>query len=53
MQRDSPGTNDGASVRPNVRAKPTVEVDAGWPRRDDNKYGPERPGGGCRSGSAP
>jgi len=29
-----------------------VEADAGWPRRDDNKSGPERPDGGCRSGSA-
>ncbi len=40
-------------VRPNVRAKPTAEADAGWPRRDDSKLGLERPGGGCRSGSAP
>ena len=31
---------------------PTVEADAGWPRRDDIHRGPERPDGGCRSGSA-
>ena len=44
----------GAScVRPNVRAKPTVEADAGWPRKDDIHSSLERPDGGCRSGSAP
>ena len=41
------------TVRPNVRAKPTVEADAGWPRKDNLHPGLERPGGGCRSGSAP
>ena len=40
-------------MRPNVRAKPTVEADAGWPRKDNTKLGLERPDGGCRSGSAP
>jgi len=40
-------------ARPNVRAKPTVEADAGWPRKDDTNFGLERPDGGCRSGSAP
>jgi hypothetical protein len=30
---------------------PTAEADADWPRRDDDRSGPERPGGGCRSGS--
>ena len=40
-------------LRPNVRAKPTVEADAGWPRKDDTNTGLERPDGGCRSGSAP
>ncbi len=40
-------------VTPNVRAKPTVEADAGWPRKDDTNNGLERPDGGCRSGSAP
>ena len=40
-------------MTPNVRAKPTAEADAGWPRRDDTKLGLERPDGGCRSGSAP
>ena len=40
-------------VRPNVRAKPTAEADAGWPRKDNLNDGLERPDGGCRSGSAP
>ena len=40
-------------VTPNVRAKPTVEADAGWPRKDNFYHGLERPDGGCRSGSAP
>jgi hypothetical protein len=39
-------------VRPNVRAKPIVEADAGWPRKDDIYFGLEWPDGGCRSGSA-
>ena len=30
---------------------PTVEADAGWPRKDSFYHGLERPGGGCRSGS--
>jgi len=42
-----------SAVRPNVRAKPTAEADAGWPRKDDIQYGLERPDGGRRSGSAP
>ena len=29
-----------------------MEVDAGWPRKDDINSGLERPDGGCRSGSA-
>ena len=40
------------AVKPNVRAKPTVEADAGWPRKDNTKLGLERLDGGCRSGSA-
>jgi hypothetical protein len=40
-------------VLQNVRAKPTVEADAGWPRKDNFYHGLERPDGGCRSGSAP
>jgi hypothetical protein len=39
-------------VLQNVRAKPTAEADAGWPRKDNFNYGLERPDGGCRSGSA-
>ena len=39
-------------MRPNVRAKPTVEADADWPRKNNSKHGLERPDGGCRSGSA-
>jgi hypothetical protein len=39
-------------VTPHVLAKPTVEADAGWPRKDNFYYGLERPDGGCRSGSA-
>ena len=39
-------------LRPNVRAKRTVEADAGWPRKDDFYHGLERPDGGRRSGSA-
>ena len=39
-------------MAPNVRAKRTVEADADWPRKDNSKQGLERPGGGCRSGSA-
>ena len=41
----------GVCVRPNVRAKATVEADADWPRKDNLHDGLERPGGGCRSGS--
>ena len=40
------------SALPNVGAKPTVEADAGWPRKDDTNNGLERPDGGRRSGSA-
>ena len=40
-------------VWPNVRAKPTAEADAGWPRKDNFYHGLKRPDGGCRSGSAP
>jgi len=49
MLRD---TNGVELVRPNVRAKRTVEADAGWPRKDDFYHGLERPDGGRRSGSA-
>jgi len=51
-----PGTGERQKAfpaRPNVRAKPTVEADSGWPRKDDTNSGLERPDGGCRSGSAP
>ena len=41
------------NARPNVRAKPTAEADAGWWRKDNTKPGLEPPDGGCRSGSAP
>ena len=40
-------------VPPNVRAKPTAEAGAGWPRKDNFYHGLERPDGGWRSGSAP
>ncbi len=41
-----------AAKRPNVRAKRTVEADAGWPRKENLHRRLERPAGGCRSGSA-
>ena len=40
-------------MTPNVRAKPTAEADAGWPRKDNLHDGLGRPDGGRRSGSAP
>jgi hypothetical protein len=46
-------SRDVVFVRPNVRAKPTVEADAGWPRKDHIFFGREWPDGGRRSGSAP
>jgi hypothetical protein len=39
-------------VRPNVRAKLPAEEADDRPRRDDGNARPERPGIGCRSGSA-
>ena len=40
-------------LRANVGAKPTVEADAGWRRKNDIHSDLEPPDGGCRSGSAP
>ena len=51
-KRDGERSNSCVPVRPNVRAKQTVEEAAGWPRKDNTKLGLERPDGGCRSGSA-
>jgi hypothetical protein len=46
------GRLQAALSGPNVRAKlPAEEADA-RPRRDDGNASPERPGIGCRSGSA-
>jgi hypothetical protein len=42
----------GVNVRPNVRAKLPAEEADDRPRRDDGNARPERPGIGCRSGSA-
>jgi len=50
-KRDGERSNSCVPVRPNVRAKATVEADADWPRKDNLPQGLERPGGGCRSGS--
>jgi hypothetical protein len=47
------GHETGAFVRPNVRAKATVEADADWPRKENLHRRLEQPGGGCRSGSPP
>jgi len=53
VKRDGERSSTCVPVRPNVRAKPTAEAGAGWPRKDDIHSGLKRPDGGCRSGSAP
>jgi hypothetical protein len=50
--RSALSVHTGADARPNVRAKPRAEADAAWPRKDNDRCGLERPGGGCRSASA-
>ena len=39
-------------VTPNFGFKLTAEADGDWPRKDNLHRGLERPGDGCRSGSA-
>ena len=39
-------------VQPNVRAELPAEAGNDWPRKDNDQDGLERPGVGCRSGSA-
>jgi hypothetical protein len=46
------GMRKDVPVRPNVRAKLPAEEADDRPRRDDGNASPERPGIGCRSGSA-
>lgn len=50
--RGSGGPLDQSWGHPPVRAEPPAEAGAGWPRKDNDHDGLERPDSACRSGSA-